>query len=306
MVLAACSASPTPDLEATIQAAVVATQAAPDLEATVQAAVAATQAAQPSETPRPTPTETPEPTSTNTPVSTNTPTPEPTETPEPTLTHTPTLEPTATPEPTPTETPEPTLTHTPTLEPTATPEPTPTETLTPIPGWEKFEGGGVELWLPESYEGGNPGEDIEVIVENLRSLGPDFEQLAQMMEQNPSWCIIWAVDSEVGDSGLLTNVNGTSEKVLSAVTIDTHIDAALKQLPAQFQVVERGIVSLGDYQAGRLVIEVTISGVAKKELVYVIKDGNTMWTITFATGAEEFDQRLPAFEQSVLTFAIQP
>jgi len=31
-----------------------------------------------------------------------------------------------------------------------------------------------------------------------------------------------------------------------------------------------------------------------------------MWVITYVTAAEEFDQRLPVFEQSARTFAIQP
>ena len=29
-----------------------------------------------------------------------------------------------------------------------------TPTPTAIPGWEKFSGGGIELWMPESFEGG--------------------------------------------------------------------------------------------------------------------------------------------------------
>jgi hypothetical protein len=164
----------------------------------------------------------------------------------------------------------------------------------------------VELWLPASYEGGDLAEDVEVIVENLRRLGPDYEQIAQMIEQNPSMYAIWAFDSEVGDSGFLTNVTVTTEKVPSAVTLDTYLDAALKQLPAQFQVIKRDIITLADYQAGRLVLEFAIYGVAGKEVMYVVKDDNTMWVITFATAAKEFDQRLPAFEQSALTFGIQP
>ena len=187
-------------------------------------------------------------------------------------------------------------------QPTATSQPT----ATPIPGWEKFEGGGVELWLPESYRGGDLAEDLEVIVEILRRLGPDLEPVAQMIEQNPSMYVIWAFDSEIGDSGFLTNVAVTTEKVLSAVTLDTYLDAAAEQLPAQFQVIERDIITLVDYQAGRLVLEFAISGVSGKEVLYVVKDGNTMWAMTFATAAEEFDRRLPVFEQSALTFAIQP
>jgi hypothetical protein len=31
-----------------------------------------------------------------------------------------------------------------------------------------------------------------------------------------------------------------------------------------------------------------------------------MWAITFATGADELEQRLAVFEQSARTFAVQP
>ncbi len=98
LLLAACAGTPTPDLEAT-----------------VQAALAATQTAQPTDTPTPTPT--PRPTNTLVPTWTPTPTntPTPTDTSTPTATHTP--EPTNTPVP-PTHTPVP-PTHTPV--PTATP-----------------------------------------------------------------------------------------------------------------------------------------------------------------------------------------
>ncbi len=102
------SNTPTPDIDATIQAAVVASiptptpEPTPDVDATVSAAIEATKDAgrqTPTHTPQPTPTETPVPTSTNTP------------------------------EPTPSETPEPT----PTVAPTKTPVPTSTSTPTPVP-----------------------------------------------------------------------------------------------------------------------------------------------------------------------------
>jgi hypothetical protein len=174
--------------------------------------------------------------------------------------------------------------------------------MTPIPGWEKFEGDDVELWLPESFNGGDLSNDLDVVVENLRRLGPDFEAMADMIEQNPSAFVIWAFDSKVGYSGFLTNVNITTERMLSAVSIETYLDAVTNQLPPQFQVVEREPVSLERYEAARLFVEFSISGVRGKEILYLIKDGKTMWGITFATGADEFNQRLPIFEQSILTF----
>ncbi len=177
---------------------------------------------------------------------------------------------------------------------------------TPIPGWEKFEGRGIELWLPESFDGGDPtSEDLEMIIEGLRSLGPDFDQMAQMVEQNRSVFVIWAFDSELGDSGILTNAIVGTERVPTALKMDTYLDAVTKQLPAQFRVDKREIVKLGEYEAGRLVIDFTMSGAHAKQLMYTIKDSGTMWSVNYTTGAEEMDQRLPTFEQSIRTFKIQ-
>lgn len=126
-------ATATPNIEATVQAAVAAAiptptpTPLPDLDATVSAGIAATLAA----IPTPTPTAIPVPTATPTPTPTATPTP----TPEPTST------PIPTPTPTPWPTPRPTLTPTPrpTPRPTFTPTPRPTATQPPSTTWRAGE-----------------------------------------------------------------------------------------------------------------------------------------------------------------------
>ena len=145
--------APTPDIEATVQAAVAKAlpteppSPTPDVQATVQAGVRATIEAIPTPTPTATltPTRTPTPTATPTNTPTNTPTRTPTRTPTPSATATPTATPTPTPTQTPTATPTTTATPTPTATdtptptatrtatPTHTPTPTPTETATPTP-----------------------------------------------------------------------------------------------------------------------------------------------------------------------------
>lgn len=175
-------------------------------------------------------------------------------------------------------------------------------TSTPIPGWNKFEGNGIEIWLPGSFLGGDLSQDLDVILANLRNLGPDFAGIVQLIEANPEMFLIFATDSEVGPSGVLTNVNVTTEQVLSSLELDTYLDLATGQFPPQFQVTDRKIVSLGEYQAGRLEIEFQVGGIAGKELLYVIKDGTSIWNITYATGAAEFAGRLRDFELSALTF----
>lgn len=115
------AATPTPDLQATVQAMVSAAlptdtpTPTPDVAATIAASVSATIAVQPTPLPRPTATATPVPTPTPTPRPNDTPTPIPTATPIPTPTPTPV--PTATPRPTPT--PRPTATPVPTATPPA-------------------------------------------------------------------------------------------------------------------------------------------------------------------------------------------
>ncbi len=197
----------------------------------------------------------------------------------------------------------------PTQTPTLTPIP-PTATIQPaiasIPGWKKFEGSGIELWLPESFEGGDLSQDLDVIVEKLKNLGPDYEGMAKSIEQNPSAFAMWAFDNRVGTSGFLTNVNITNEKVVSAITLEMYAEAVSKQLPASMTIVEQKDVVLDRYHAIRMVIEMAVGIVTAKEALYVIKNDNVVWAITYATSKNEYDQKISMFEQSANTFRVQP
>ncbi len=175
--------------------------------------------------------------------------------------------------------------------------------VTSIPGWKKFTGRDVELWLPESYQGIAPnGEDIGVVLDNLRSLGSEFAPIADNIQQNPNLFAFWAFDSNVPESGSLTNINIAAEQVISAVTLDMYLDSLTKQLPSQFQVQESKKLSLEHYQAARVITEFNLNNVTGKQAAYIIKDGNNIWVVTFSTSLEEFEERLTTFEQSITTF----
>lgn len=184
---------------------------------------------------------------------------------------------------------------------------TPQPEVPPLSGWEKFDGGRVALWLPSSFQGGPlNGKNLDAIVEGIRELGPDFEKAAQIIERNPSAFVIFAIDSEVGDSGTLTSMNVVAERVPSAVTADTYVDIVSKKLSTRYQVIERGIVTLDHYEAGRLVLEIEVQGVHMKSVMYAVKADGTIWALNYGTAAAEFDQRFPVFEQSARTFSVQP
>lgn len=178
-----------------------------------------------------------------------------------------------------------------------------TQTTT-IPGWKKFEGRGAQLQLPESYNGGDLSQNLDVVVQKLESLGSYYQQVAQSLKQNASVFALWAFDSKASKSGFLSNAAILTEPVGSTVTTDTYLDLLTKQLPSEFRVVERKQVTLDRYQAVQIVTEATISGVTAKQIIYTIKQGSNMWAVTFTTSAEEFEQRLPSFQQSINTFSV--
>jgi len=176
---------------------------------------------------------------------------------------------------------------------------------TAIPGWEKFSGGGIELWMPDSFEGGDLANDLDVVIERLRSLGPEYEKLAEIIEQNPSAIALLVYDSQIGTSGFLTNINVVKEKVISTVTLELYLDSSVQQMTSYgFKVSEQKMIQLDNYETARLVLQ--LDALKAKEVIYMIKEKNTVWVITYATGAAEFSTRLPTFDRSANTINIQP
>lgn len=182
--------------------------------------------------------------------------------------------------------------------------PSPQPSLTPIPGWKEFSAPGVSLWLPDSFQGGDLENDLDLITEQLKSRGAEYEAVAKMIEQNRSAFIIWAFDSNLSPGRPLANVNLVKERVLSAVNPENYVDAIQSQLPSDFSITERKKIKLEHYEALRLIIEMREPSI--KEAMYIIKSGNTMWVVTYATGADEFEARLPIFEQSANTLRVEP
>lgn len=170
--------------------------------------------------------------------------------------------------------------------------------------WEEFQAGRVHLWLPGSFEGGDMGKTFQRVVETLKSLGPDFARTAEILEQDPDVFVLWAFDTERGPSGYITQANVTQEEVPEGLTVEEYLDASIELLPSTMKLVDRGTLSLRNDEAGKLVISSTIAGVRVMAVVYTIKDGDRFWNVTYVTGADEFVQRTPTWEQSIGTFRL--
>ncbi|HET7377790.1 MAG TPA: hypothetical protein VFK30_13840 [Anaerolineae bacterium] len=181
----------------------------------------------------------------------------------------------------------------------------PTPATTPIPGWKEIQGGGIALWIPNTYEGGAlSGEDRQILIDRIKALGKDFESTAKLIENNSDAFLLYAVDSNTNSQGGTNTINVTTEKVMSVITLDTYLDAASKQFPKQMSIDSRDIVTLDGKQAGKLVVEMMSLGV--KEVLYVFKSGNDIYVITYATGPDDFDKLAADFELSAKTFYAKP
>ncbi|MBW4581698.1 MAG: hypothetical protein KME42_19175 [Tildeniella nuda ZEHNDER 1965/U140] len=177
--------------------------------------------------------------------------------------------------------------------------------------WQTFKAPGVELALPENYRGGSPNTTgLQTLIKGIRSLGTDYEQIASMVEQNPSTFLLIAVDPKPDRTGGVTNVVISAVNVPETVTVDAYIDAAVQSLPTPIRTIERKTVQVGQNSAGRLVTEASVPSSAAqsdalRQLIYVIKQGKTLWTVAYSTRAGDYQQRLAMFEQSIQSFKVQ-
>ena len=184
----------------------------------------------------------------------------------------------------------------------------------------KSEGGGAAMWLPEDYlyiSGTDVENDFYMRSEfddditAIKDLDLTVEPITQMLEQNPSLfnssifpILGFNSKYEFGNPGISTLIAAAPIKTSPDMDVKDYLDAAIKQLPPQFQVIKQETTSLQGRQAERLIVDFTILDYSGRELLYVLQDGDTLWVIVRATGAEDFEQQLPVFERSVLTFTI--
>lgn len=192
----------------------------------------------------------------------------------------------------------------------AAPAPAPTEaqkpaqanTAEPAPGWEKFEGGGVSVNLPEAFEGGSL-ETFDTVVSTLRSLGPSYESLAQTIEANQQAFVLFAYDPKITGAGGPTNVVVAKEAAPEAVSLDTYLQSTVSAVSRLLpdSAISSSILSLNGQRVGRIVADHSLNGNQIKQVTYIFRDSGIFIVAAYTTSLEEFDARLPAFEQSAST-----
>jgi serine/threonine-protein kinase len=161
--------------------------------------------------------------------------------------------------------------------------------------WKRLSASGIEIWLPPSYEGGDPTKgDLDAIVSALRSSGnADF---AATLDAARSAVQLLMIDNDLSNLG--TSVNAVKVSVPSALGLDAIVQLNLQQLPAGVQVHDRRSLTVGGQPAVRVTADVNVGVGTVREWIYLVKSGNGAWGIVYAAPVDIFERNTSVFEES--------
>ncbi len=206
-----------------------------------------------------------------------------------------------------------------TVEPTATPRPTatPKPTLTPIAGWSRFafDREEAEIWLPETYQGGDTVEYLDIVMLTLQTFVDD-EIYNNWVENriNENDIVFFGFDTDNEEKVLTIDVFIFKEKIPAdlVLTMDDYLNQMMDNLSESGnRVVDRQIVQLHNYEAGRIFVDVEFEvgediTVRGRQAIYSIWQDDVMWSVLFRTSKEDFKSYQTVIENSANSFFVQP
>lgn len=205
-----------------------------------------------------------------------------------------------------------------TIAPSITPSQIPPSRLTstPMPGWNRFEfaEGKAEIWLPESYQGGDTVAYPDVVIMTLETYIDDdvfVESVKPIILESDT--LFFAFDTEPADAIRFVYVIVEQLPPDLIISMNDYLNAVSDYINEDnTRIVGRETKSLDYYSdVGVLTTEVEIPA---GEGVYfyvrlcshVVRVDNTMWGLFFRTSRTEFDEYLSTIDRSVRTFYVNP
>jgi hypothetical protein len=179
----------------------------------------------------------------------------------------------------------------------------------PTSGWKRFKTPELSLDLPTSYSGGETsGAGLDEVVTTLKDMGgEDNSSLADAIQEGRTQFTFWAFDLDsLGVSRFPTGVSISNEKTIldSDVGLADLARLMTQGLPPQFDVKASEPVQIGNLEGHRLEITTRSLDIDVEQAMYLVRNGDTVWKITFATPSSQFDAQLSTFEQSMQTLAL--
>ena len=200
----------------------------------------------------------------------------------------------------------PTLAVTNTPAKTATPEPsatvTPQVTIVPPGDWSMFETRGAQIWLPNSYIGGDMTDQRTKTIQKVAKLGKYYKSIVEGMKAAPKDEVMWMLDTNWDKSVIVTTVI-VNHQVL---TVDTKLEKYIEDELAKLRKVptlnkNKKMTVLG-YETRQLVFQALLGTLEFTCVDYFIKDEADFWRVDYCVAPERYYELYPFIEKSMKTF----
>lgn len=202
----------------------------------------------------------------------------------------------------------------PTPTPTFTPVPTATNTPVPVipeytrvgpPDWWQFSTYDFSIWLPPSWRGGDADIDVDEMMDEIATVVPEMEELAQQVREHPELFVFMGFD--LGSTpNFMTNINITRESIPGFLRVGDYLDIVFDQWPDIITILSSDTYMKGDYEAGEAIIRWNVGGQEIQQILFLQKSGPMIYVMTLSTGESEFEERIETFRQIFEYFELAP
>jgi hypothetical protein len=178
-------------------------------------------------------------------------------------------------------------------------------TAMPMPGWKIFSSKTVEIWLPETYQGGEPGEYLPILIEKLKN-GDDLQKLSAknfefLLVKKPE--LLQFSGFSLGEqNSIISTVFFIKVPITNGETLDEAVDEANKLVESVAKVKSKANVLLGNHNAIQVVLESNFD-TGNNSIIFYLQEGNNIWILNYSI-SQITELKIDEVEQSAKTFKI--
>ncbi|MEM7715485.1 MAG: hypothetical protein AAF349_18250 [Cyanobacteria bacterium P01_A01_bin.68] len=175
-------------------------------------------------------------------------------------------------------------------------------------GWKNFQADGIELQLPSYYEGGNTKQNSQAVLERIEKAGIPSDLISNTFQIQDYE--LFAINPKEVIKGNINYIEVRKEELPASVSLQFMTDKFAEGVSQTGpNIVEKNVVSLDNYQAGKVVFKVIDSQTKKVQGIgvsYLFEENQDFWAVTYVTSSEsQLQQQLPMFQESASTFRIR-
>lgn len=175
-------------------------------------------------------------------------------------------------------------------------------------GWKNFQADGMEIQLPSYYEGGNTKKDSQGVLQRIEEAGIPSDLITNTFQINDYE--LFAINPKEIIKGNINYIEVRKEKLPASVPLKFMTDKFAEGVSQTGpNIVEKKVVSLDNYQAGKVVFKVIDSQTNEVQGIgvsYLFEENQDFWAVTYVTNSEsQLQKQLPMFQESASTFRIR-